>query len=39
MTVDRRHGPPPVLLVGLTVVMGLVDAFSFLRLGMCSWRT
>ena len=33
MTVDRRHGPLPVLLVGLTVVTGLVDAFSYLRLG------
>jgi Protein of unknown function (DUF1275) len=33
MTVDRRHGPLPVLLVGLTVVTGLVEAFSILRLG------
>jgi uncharacterized membrane protein YoaK (UPF0700 family) len=33
MTVDRRHGPLPVLLVGLTVVTGLVDAFSIPRLG------
>src|SRR5690349_9343955 len=27
------HGPLPVLLVGLTVVTGLVDAFSYLSLG------
>src|SRR6476661_2081834 len=33
MTADRSHGPLPVLLVGLTVVTGLVDAFSYLRLG------
>jgi uncharacterized membrane protein YoaK (UPF0700 family) len=33
MTADRPHGPLPVLLVGLTVVTGLVDAFSYLRLG------
>jgi hypothetical protein len=33
MTVDRRHGPLPVLLVGLTVVTGLVEAFSILTLG------
>jgi uncharacterized membrane protein YoaK (UPF0700 family) len=33
MTDDRPHGPLPVLLVGLTVVTGLVDAFSYLRLG------
>ncbi len=33
MTVARSHGPLPVLLVGLTVVTGLVDAFSYLRLG------
>jgi uncharacterized membrane protein YoaK (UPF0700 family) len=33
MAADRPHGPLPVLLVGLTVVTGLVDAFSFLRLG------
>jgi uncharacterized membrane protein YoaK (UPF0700 family) len=33
MTVDRPHGPLPVLLVCLTVVTGLVDAFSYLRLG------
>ena len=30
---DRRHGPLPVLLVCLTVVTGLVDAFSYLSLG------
>ncbi len=29
---ERSHGPLPVLLLGLTVVTGLVDAFSFLRL-------
>jgi uncharacterized membrane protein YoaK (UPF0700 family) len=28
-----RHGPLPPLLVGLTVVTGLVDAFSYLMLG------
>jgi uncharacterized membrane protein YoaK (UPF0700 family) len=33
MTADRSHGPLPVLLVGLTVVTGLVDAFSYLSLG------
>jgi uncharacterized membrane protein YoaK (UPF0700 family) len=32
-TADRPHGPLPVLLVCLTVVTGLVDAFSYLRLG------
>ena len=32
-TADRPHGPLPLLLVGLTVVTGLVDAFSYLRLG------
>jgi len=30
--VGRSHGPLPGLLVGLTLVTGLVDAFSFLRL-------
>src|SRR4029450_4963754 len=30
---DRPHGPLPVLLVCLTVVTGLVDAISYLRLG------
>jgi hypothetical protein len=39
MTAGRPHGPLPVFLVCLTVVTGLVDAFSYLRLGMCSWRT
>src|SRR4051795_9778115 len=33
MTADRSHGPLPVLLVSLTVVTGLVDAFSYLMLG------
>ena len=28
-----RHGPLPPLLVGLTIVTGLVDAFSYLLLG------
>ena len=32
-TADRSHGPLPLLLIGLTVVTGLVDAFSYLRLG------
>jgi uncharacterized membrane protein YoaK (UPF0700 family) len=32
MTAARSHGPLPVLLVGLTVVTGLVDAFSYLSL-------
>jgi uncharacterized membrane protein YoaK (UPF0700 family) len=30
---DSRHGPLPPLLVALTVVSGLVDAFSYLILG------
>ncbi len=30
---DARHGPLPLMLVGLTVVTGLVDAFSYLLLG------
>jgi uncharacterized membrane protein YoaK (UPF0700 family) len=30
---ERAHGPLPVLLVGLTIVTGLVDAFSYLSLG------
>ncbi len=30
---DERHGPLPPLLVGLTVVTGLVDGFSYLVLG------
>ena len=33
MTAARSQGPLPVLLVGLTVVTGLVDAFSYLSLG------
>jgi uncharacterized membrane protein YoaK (UPF0700 family) len=33
MTAQRSHGPLPVFLVALTVVTGLVDAFSYLRLG------
>jgi uncharacterized membrane protein YoaK (UPF0700 family) len=33
ISADRRHGPLPVLLVCLTVVTGLVDAFSYLSLG------
>jgi uncharacterized membrane protein YoaK (UPF0700 family) len=33
MTDDRSHGPLPALLICLTVVTGLVDAFSYLRLG------
>jgi uncharacterized membrane protein YoaK (UPF0700 family) len=32
MIAERPHGPLPVLLVGLTVVTGLVDAFSYLSL-------
>jgi uncharacterized membrane protein YoaK (UPF0700 family) len=32
-TADPSHGPLPLLLIGLTVVTGLVDAFSYLRLG------
>src|SRR3954452_16660431 len=30
---ERTQGPLPMLLVGLTVVTGLVDAFSYLSLG------
>ena len=33
MTADRSHGPLHVFLVCLTVVTGLVDAFSYLSLG------
>jgi uncharacterized membrane protein YoaK (UPF0700 family) len=33
MSPGRAHGPLPVLLVELTVVTGLVDAFSYLSLG------
>jgi uncharacterized membrane protein YoaK (UPF0700 family) len=32
-TLDERHGPLPVLLLGLTVLTGMVDAISYLRLG------
>ena len=30
---EGRHGPLPPLLIGLTLVTGLVDAFSYLTLG------
>ena len=30
---DARHGPLPLVLIGLTVVSGLVDAVSYLGLG------
>lgn len=30
---DERHGPLPILLLGLTIVTGLVDAVSILSLG------
>lgn len=33
MNTTTEHGPLPRLLVGLTVVTGLVDAFSYLSLG------
>jgi uncharacterized membrane protein YoaK (UPF0700 family) len=33
MSREARHGPLPPLLVGLTLVTGLVDAFSYLSLG------
>jgi uncharacterized membrane protein YoaK (UPF0700 family) len=33
MTAQRSDGPLPAFLVALTVVTGLVDAFSYLRLG------
>ncbi len=33
MASASEHGPLPRLLIGLTVVTGLVDAFSYLRLG------
>jgi uncharacterized membrane protein YoaK (UPF0700 family) len=32
MAAERAHGPLPIFLVALTVVTGLVDAFSYLRL-------
>jgi hypothetical protein len=31
--VDERHGPLPALLLALTVLAGVVDAVSILRLG------
>ena len=34
MAADRPHGLLPALLVCLTVVTGLVDAFSYLSLGL-----
>jgi uncharacterized membrane protein YoaK (UPF0700 family) len=33
MAAERAHGPLPALLGCLTVVTGLVDAFSYLTLG------
>jgi len=33
LTQDARHGPLPLLLVVLTVVTGMVDAVSYLKLG------
>jgi uncharacterized membrane protein YoaK (UPF0700 family) len=33
MSIERAHGPLPSLLIGLTIVTGLVDAFSYLSLG------
>jgi uncharacterized membrane protein YoaK (UPF0700 family) len=33
VTAPAQHGPLPRLLIGLTVVTGLVDAFSYLTLG------
>ena len=30
---DGKHGPLPLLLLGMTVVTGLVDSFSYLALG------
>ena len=30
---DPKHGPLPLLLVGMTVITGMVDAFSYLVLG------
>lgn len=33
LTQDARHGPLPLLLIALTVVTGLVDAVSYLKLG------
>jgi uncharacterized membrane protein YoaK (UPF0700 family) len=31
--IDQRHGPLPILLLGLTALTGMVDAVSYLRLG------
>lgn len=31
--IDERHGPLPVLLLGLTLLTGMIDAISYLRLG------
>lgn len=31
--IDERHGPLPILLLGLTLLTGMVDAISYLRLG------
>jgi Protein of unknown function (DUF1275) len=46
---DAKHGPLPALLVAMTLVTGLVDAFSYLVLGhvfvanmtgnVVSWRS
>jgi hypothetical protein len=36
---DSKHGPLPLLMVAMTFVTGLVDAFSFLVLGMSSSPT
>ena len=36
---DSRDGPLPPLLLLLTVVTGLVDAASYLKLGHCSSPT
>ena len=33
---DERHGPLPAMLLALTMVTGLVDAVSYLRLGHTS---
>ena len=33
LTQDARHGPLPLLLIVLTVVTGMVDAVSYLKLG------
>jgi len=31
--IDERHGPLPPLLLGLTLLTGMIDAISYLRLG------